>query len=212
MGAGLRALGIAGIVMTFAASSCDPAPPSPEPGADVPIDRTAWPAPEDPLARAVEAGLEPATHEFLDHHVHSHLDVFVDGVALQVPAGIGIATDDPAVRIFEDPEGTSYGGIDPPCEQPCISPLHTHAPDGVLHTESAEATPNSLGQFFVEWGVRLDESCVGEHCEPETAIEVFLDGEAYEGDPADIELTDGLEIAIVIGTPPAEVPSTFPGA
>jgi hypothetical protein len=32
------------------------------------------------------------------------------------------------------------------------------------------------------------------------------------GDPADIQLTDLLEIAIVIGTPPAEIPSAFPTA
>jgi hypothetical protein len=44
------------------------------------------------------------------------------------------------------------------------------------------------------------------------AIQVFLDGEPFDGDPADIQLTDLLEIAIVIGTPPAEIPSAFPTA
>lgn len=36
---------------------------------------------------------------------------------------------------------------------PCISPLHTHDTTGSLHTESATAVPNRLGQFFTEWGV-----------------------------------------------------------
>jgi hypothetical protein len=176
-------------------------PSSPAP----PAGSTLWPAPSDPMALAVEAGLEPASHEFLDYHVHAHLDVFVDGERIDVPAGIGIDIDDPAVRVFEEPTGTAYGGIDPPCQDPCISPLHTHSPDGVLHTESAEAQPNTLGQFFVEWGVTLEDGCVGEYCEPDTSIQVHLDGEAYEGDPADIELTDGLQIAIVIGLPPSEI-------
>lgn len=38
-----------------------------------------WPAPSDPLDRTVDAGLESATHEFLDFHIHAHLDVFVNG-------------------------------------------------------------------------------------------------------------------------------------
>ena len=54
-----------------------------------------WPAPSDPLERTVEAGLEPAEKEFLVNHAHSHLDVFVDGEAILVPAGIGINIEDP---------------------------------------------------------------------------------------------------------------------
>jgi hypothetical protein len=38
---------------------------------------------------------------------------------------------------------------------------------------------------------------------------VFVDGETFSGDPADIALADQLEIAIVIGSPPEEVPSEF---
>ena len=39
-----------------------------------------------------------------------HLDVFMDGRPVLVPAGIGIDIDDPAVKRFEDPVG--YGGIE----------------------------------------------------------------------------------------------------
>jgi hypothetical protein len=35
--------------------------------------------------------------EFLIHHAHAHLDVFVDGKPTLVPAGIGINIDDPEV-------------------------------------------------------------------------------------------------------------------
>jgi hypothetical protein len=51
-----------------------------------------WLAPSDPLERTVEAGLVPAQKEFLTNHVHAHLDVFIDGKAILVPAGIGINT------------------------------------------------------------------------------------------------------------------------
>lgn len=195
-------------LMGCGTSGGDATGPKPAPAPE--IGRVPWPAPADPLALAVEAGLEPTTREFLDFHVHAHLDVFVNGEPVEVPAAIGINIDDPAVHEFDEPAGTAYGGIDPPCADACISPLHTHSPDGVIHTESAEAEPNTLGQFFVEWDVALDGTCVGGYCEPEAPIQVYLNGEPFEGDPADIELTDGLEIAIVIGTLPAEIPSGFP--
>jgi hypothetical protein len=163
-----------------------------------------WPAPPDPLERTVEAGLEPARKEFLINHVHSHLDVFIDGHAIVVPAGVGINVEDPGVRKFENPIG--YGGI-ALCDQPCISPLHTHDETGILHTESADREPHTLGQFFVEWGVELSETCVGEHCAP-TPIAVYVGGEPYQGDPGAIELTDQEEIAIVVGAPPPVIPST----
>jgi hypothetical protein len=167
-----------------------------------------WPAPSDPLDKTVEAGLTPEVKEFFGIHLHAHLDVFVNGEPVEVPAAIGIDITDPGVQVFDDPAGTSYGGIDE-CDEPCISPLHTHDASGVLHTEAQENETNTLGQFFVEWGVRLDEQCVGGFCEPEAPIAVFVDGEPYDGDPAEIALEDQRQIAIVIGTPPDEVPATY---
>jgi hypothetical protein len=166
-----------------------------------------WPAPPDPLERTVAAGLEPEKREFLIHHVHAHLDVFVDGEPIEVPAGIGINIDDPNVRRFNEPDGSdAYGGITR-CAEPCISPLHTHDATGILHTESKTPEPNTLGQFFTEWGVRLGDSCVGEYCGSEP-IEFYVDGKPYTEDPRAIELTNSKEIAIVIGTPPPQIPKT----
>ncbi len=85
--------------------------------------------------------------------------------------------------------------------------LHTHHQTGIIHTESSSPEPNTLGQFFVEWGVLLSDSCVGEKCSP-TPIAIYVNGELHAGDPGAIELTDHKEIAIVIGTPPAQIPST----
>ncbi|HET6770850.1 MAG TPA: hypothetical protein VFH75_04360 [Actinomycetota bacterium] len=177
-------------------------PQSPEADAAV-----LWPAPPDPHKRADAAGLELYRKEVLTNHAHAHLDVFLNGGPIAVPAGIGINIDDPEVQPFTLPDGSiSYGGITR-CGEPCISPLHTHDGTGIIHTESATPEPNTLGQFFIEWGVRLTDSCVGEYCSPEP-IEVYVDGQLYTQDPQAIELTDRKEIAIVIGTPPAEIPET----
>ncbi len=162
-----------------------------------------WPAPADPMERTIEAGLTPEVMEHLQTHRHSHLDVFVDGVAVPVPAGIGIDITDPGVKRFPD---STYGGIEE-CDEPCISPLHTHDETGIIHTEAAADTLLTLGQLFTEWGVVLQDGCVGEYCEADTDIAVYIGGDEFEGNPADIELDDQLVIAIVIGTPPDHIPA-----
>jgi hypothetical protein len=178
---------------------------APTPSSDAPP----WAAPADPLGLTRKAGLRPERREQLAYHVHAHLDVFVNGKAVRVPGGIGINTDDPGVNSGRDQNGPSYGGIRL-CARPCISPLHTHDGGGVIHTESATPTPNRLGQLFVEWGVRLDRSCVGGFCGPRAPIAFFVDGRRDSGDPRAIGLADRREIAVVIGSPPAEIP-TKPG-
>jgi hypothetical protein len=170
-----------------------------------------WPAPADPMKLTRKAGLTPETHEFVFLHVHSHLDVFVNGSPVTVPAGIGIAIHDPAVHQAKLKDGSIvYGYIDPPCAQRCISPLHTHDVYGILHTEAKKDQFNNLGEFFTEWHVRLDKKCVGGYCKPAAPISIYVDGKAYTGDPRQIGLENLREIAIVIGTPPTQIPSTFP--
>ena len=171
--------------------------------------RLIWAAPNNPLELTVSAGLQPEPKETLHFHVHAHLDVFIDGSAVLVPAGIGIATTDPAVKHGQWNGGPTYGGIEG-CAQPCISPLHTHDESGVIHTESASSTPNRLGQFFTQWNVSLSGGCVGQYCAPATPIAVYVNGASYSGNPADISLTDRKEIAVVIGSAPKQIPTSFP--
>jgi hypothetical protein len=195
---------VAALAVTTAASARGPAPaPRPKTGA-VP-----WRAPIDPMRRTRLAGLVPEVNEHLTYHVHSHLDIFLNGSHVKIPAGIGIDTGDKAVHSAKIPDGsTAYGGIRR-CPRVCISPLHTHADLGVLHTETDKPVPNHLGQFFVEWGVRLDKSCVGGYCKPDS-IRVYVNGKRYLGDPRRILLADGTEIAIAIGSLPKKIPSVFP--
>jgi hypothetical protein len=170
--------------------------------------RAPWAAPGSPLALARAAGLTPETHEFFLYHVHAHLDIFVNAKRVRVPAGIGIEIHDPAVHHARLSDGSiGYGGISPPCKFPCISPLHTHDDSGILHTESKRSHPNRLGQFFTEWNVRLSRRCVGGYCRK---VSFYVNGKRYGGDPRAIQLTNLKEIAIVIGKPPAKIPSKFP--
>jgi hypothetical protein len=172
-------------------------------------DPTPYPAPADPMVLAAKAGLVPEDAEQLKYHVHSHLDVFVDGTHITVPAGLGIDITNPGVHTFDQGGVKSYGGITVPCANPCISPLHTHDITGVLHTESATHKDNTLGQLFVEWNVRLTATCFGTDCAPSKPVSFYVDGAKFTGDPTTIELSNLREIAIVVGTPPAQIPTSF---
>ena len=153
------------------------------------------------MALTKNAGLVPERAEYLQYHVHAHLDVFFNGEGVEVPAGIGIDTSNPAV--VSDSGGT---GLKRVCGKPCISPLHTHGPDGVLHTETKTPMPNSLGQFFTEWNVSLAPGRVDGY----DGVKIYVDGKQFDGDPRTIELSDLREIAVVIGSRPDSIPSEFP--
>jgi hypothetical protein len=79
----------------------------------------------------------------------------------------------------------------------------------VLHIEAPAKTRFTLGQLFQEWRVRLDGSCVGGYCQPGTSVVVFVDGKRHRGNPAGIALAAQQEIALVIGSPPSSIPSTY---
>jgi hypothetical protein len=158
------------------------------------------------MERTRAAGLEPEWREQLQTHRHTHLDVFFNGDPVTVPAGIGIDISDPGVQHFEDPNGRPvHGGIEE-CVNPCISPVHTHDETGIVHTEAASDDLSTLGQFFLEWHVRLDASSSATTAPRTPDIAVYVDGDRFHGKPADIPLTDLTEIAIVIGSPPERIP------
>jgi hypothetical protein len=195
-----RALIVCGVMLLVAA--CQPAA----------LEQPSWPAPSDPMALAADAGLEPTDREYLETHTHAHLDVLVDGIQIPVPSGIGIDIEAPegiSIEPTDDGTGTQY--FVSRCMEPCLSPLHTHEPGGIVHTESIEPDhePFTLGQFFTEWDVPLSESCVGEYCTSKTSVAVYVNGEKQQGDPADILLSPHAEIAIIIGKPPAHIPSEW---
>ncbi len=126
--------------------------------------------------------LDPLAQEALAFHIHQHLDVYVNGQHVTVPALIGI-----------------FGGS-------FITEMHTHTPDGVLHVESAKNRPYVLGQFFGEWGVRLSASCLGRYC---GSLHWWVDGKPQTGNPADLIVHSHQEIVIATGKPPAHIPASY---
>ena len=150
-----------------------------------------WPADPPGLQQRLEnAGLQVLTAEGQVQHTHQHLDLYVDGEHVTIPAGIGIDT---AAQI--------------------ISPIHTHDTSGIIHVESPVAMTFTLGELFDVWGVHFDAHCVGGTCDGNgRVLSVYSNGQPVTGDPRALVLTAHLEIVVAIGQPsqlPNPIPSSY---
>jgi hypothetical protein len=160
-------------------------------GAALPGDLTGlapWPANTGELrARLGALGLPALQREGAALHIHQHLDVFVHGRRIGVPAGIGIAA-----------------------AQGFVSPLHTHDASGIVHIESPDMRTFTLGELFGVWGVRLTRSCVGGYCASGAdRLRVDADGTELTGDPRLLPLAPHAEIVVAFGAP-RELPRPLP--
>jgi hypothetical protein len=144
-----------------------------------------WPPEYEFLAdRLLPLGLTPLSQEGVATHIHAHVDIFVDGRRVTVPQNVGINP------------GAGW-----------LTELHTHDTRGVIHVESPEENDEfTLGQFFAEWGVFLNGRCVGSYCD---GLKWYVNGKQETGNPADLVLESHQEIAIVVGKPPAKIPSSY---
>jgi hypothetical protein len=144
-----------------------------------------WPPEYEFLAdRLLPLGLTTLPQEAVATHYHSHLDIFVDGKHVTVPKYIGINL------------GANY-----------LTELHTHDTRGVIHIESPKTNDHfSLGQFVAEWGVFLNSRCIGAYCD---GLQWYLNGKLQTGNPQKYVLQSHDEVAIVVGKPPAQIPSSY---
>ena len=132
--------------------------------------------------RLSDVKLDPLSQEALAFHIHQHLDVYVNGKHVTVPALIGIY------------------------DNSFITEMHTHTPDGVLHVESPKNRPYTLGQFFGEWSVRLTASCLGRYCGD---LHWWVNGKRQTGNPAHLVVSAHQEIVIAAGKPPVHIPASY---
>lgn len=150
---------------------------------------TVWPTPTNPAAAAQAAGLPLLDREMLEVHYHAHLDVFVRGQRITVPANIGIDV-----------------------QRQRITALHTHDTTGIVHIESERNIPFTLSQFFTEWGQPLTVAQVGPVVAGENEqVRLYRNGELTPGDPAQLRFAAHDEIVVWLG--PAneqpEVPASY---
>jgi len=187
------------------------------PGAPAVTPRTTpapWALPTYALTRIARAGLITVLAT-LRRHDHVHLDVLVDGRHVPVPAGVGLAEpqDNGPCKAGLPRVGDCAAG-DFFTAAVANSPLHTHSASGLIHVESDRPATFTLGQFFDEWGVRLDTRCLGCYCSGGVrSLRVFVNGRRFAGDPRSVVLTNHQEVAVVYGGSGAfaSVPRSFRG-
>lgn len=181
-----------------------PVAPAPAPRAAVPapadlpgieLGKAPWPAEWPHLAARLKAiGLPALSREGTALHMHQHLDIWVRGARVPVPTGLGFGVGSDKKVHF-------------------VAPIHTHDETGVIHIESPEQRPFTLGQVFDVWGLRFDRSCLGGSCAAGAArLRLYVNGKAVPGDPRALKLAPYQEIVVVLGTPGEalkRVPATF---
>jgi hypothetical protein len=133
-------------------------------------------------------GISCETSEQTLFHIHAHLTIFVNGVARQVPAAIGI----PGAVAQQTPAGPFIGS------GTCFYWLHTHAADGIVHIESPVQRTYTLGDFFDEWGQPLGPDQAGP---AKGHVTVIYNGKVFEGNPRDVPLTADAQIQLEVGAP-----------
>jgi hypothetical protein len=138
-------------------------------------------------ARLEQIGLPALSQEVVDLHFHVHLDVFVNGKAVDVPDDIG---------------RNAGAGL--------ITVIHTHDGSGVIHIESPKGKQYTLGQVFDVWGVRFTPTCLGADCnQGDRQLRVDADGQQLKVDPRRLILSSHQEIVVTFGTP-AQLPNPIP--
>jgi hypothetical protein len=145
-----------------------------------------------PSVRAID-GIGCNSMEQFAFHVHSHLDIIINGVYFLVPSQIGIPGN-------------------------CFYWLHTHDESGKIHIEAPMLRDFTLGQFFDIWGKKLSNDQIFNYvANANNPLHVYINGTKVPDGTnyRDINLNTGRsahnEIAIVYGTPPSAIPKSFDG-
>jgi hypothetical protein len=121
-------------------------------------------------------------HQGLVLHYHEHIDIFVNGKKVTIPAFVGINI------------GAGW-----------LTELHTHDTRGVIHVEAQKARDFTVGQFFSEWAVYLNSHSIGGY----SGLTWYLNGKRQTGNPQTLVFKPHQEIAFVVGKAPAKIPSSF---
>lgn len=192
LGAVVAALLVIGAIVFFATRPKEKVAAGELPGLITTTNTTLWAANTDELGARVEAlGLPALTaSEGAVIHIHQHLQITIDGRDVAIPQDIG---------------------IDQARQQ--LAAIHTHSADGVIHVESPVSRTFTLGEVFGVWGLKFTPTSIGGyHDGGGKTLEVFVDGQRYQGDPTKLALKNHQVILVTFGTTsevPIPLPSTF---
>jgi len=123
-------------------------------------------------------------------HIHAHLSFSLDGQAVAIPQGIGIAPD-----------------------SSCFYWLHTHDASGVIHIEAPANRTFTLGNFLDIWGQQFSEPRTGYPSALDQpggpGWQVWVNGKPYTGDFHMIVLQPHLLITLAYHSPGVRPDTTY---
>jgi hypothetical protein len=163
-------------------------------GAWATVSRAPAPVPAAPYTGPID-GIPCVAAPATGQAFRVHLDIWIGERAMEVPPGTGtVSTQD----------GT--------CQYYLTSPA---GPSGKADNIVAVAAPAgqsfTLGQFFAIWGLPLSATdLMGHVTYGAYSLRAYVDGRPYSGNPADIPLRPGEEIALEYGPPwHSPVPASY---
>jgi hypothetical protein len=133
-------------------------------------------------------GIQCNAAEQLVFHNHAHLDIYINGQPYTIPSQVGIVPGK------------------------CIYWLHTHDDTGIIHIESPVTRNFTLGQFFDIWKKKFSNVQIFDNIANATnTMSVYVNGNQTNGntDYRNTNLNERDQIAIVFGSPPTKIPSTY---
>lgn len=147
-----------------------------------------WSRPADTATGVHLAGLRMSRSAGQVTRYYLHVDVFVNGKRVPVPANLGVDGRDGE-----------------------ICALHTWDSSGIIGVESnAESPTYTLGQLFDIWQVPLSATQIGGlRSGRRQALAAYVNGERVPGDPRRITLAPQQEIAIEFGAGPFRPPASY---
>jgi hypothetical protein len=135
----------------------------------------------NPITTVVD-GIQCNVSEQFLFHIHTHIDIFVNGKHVYIPPQIGIVPGK------------------------CIYWMHTHDGSGIIHIESPIKRDFTLGQFFDLWKMKLSNPKVFDNIFNRKDVpppSVYINGSKVPStiNYRDVKLSPHQEIAIVYGSP-----------
>lgn len=123
-------------------------------------------------------------------HIHAHLSLYIDGQAVAIPQGIGIA-----------PDGS------------CFYWLHTHDASGVIHIEAPANRTFTLGNFLDIWRQQFSELRTGYPPELDQpggpGWQIWVNGKPSTGDFHTMVLQPHLLITLAYNSPGVKPDTTY---
>ncbi len=172
-------VGLAALGCTKTDDAKPPPPDKSETQGTTPTGGAAFALPKDPAAAIKAAGLPELSpersRELAVVHDRAHLEVTINGQPVTVPSGIGITANKN------------------------LSPMHTTDESGVVRIEAEKPDTFTIGQFFTEWGVKLDKNCLGTYCTDEkNQLLGYVNGQLVP-DPASIPISQHAAVVVWYG-------------